>query len=321
MGWAYGLYIWVAYGFGIWVDYPNALFLLPIMVYYFFSSFTLKRVQENIHIQFNLVIVLTSLAFAIIIGLHGYYNHIHFGDWKRVSGSLVGIKYLQRNKLLGANNIEQKIAEEANKKKDVSNFFTEVNTPLSFYTLFVSEDRGLLLYSPIYILGILGIITALKKRSTELFVLLGTIFVCVFLYSSWGDPWGGWAYGPRYLIPTMAILSIFIGIWISKFKYPNFARVIAYVLFAYSSGLALLGALTTNQIPPKVEGVFLHMKYNFLLNWDYFLNGRSGSFVYNEYFSRFLSLHEYFLLIYTSLLMIVVIVLFLSPIISRKHES
>lgn len=321
MSWLFGSYIWVAYGFGVWVDYPNALFMLPIMAYFFFSSFTLEKVAQRLNVRINLIIIITSLLFAIIIGLHGYYNSVHFGDWKRVSGSLVGIKYLQRNNLLGKDNIEQKIANEANKKKNVGGFFTEVNTPFSFYTLFISEDRGLLLYSPIFVLAFLGIIRALKKRTTEIVVLLGTLFVCILLYSSWGDPWGGWAYGPRYLIPSMALLSIFIGVWISQFRYSRVARVIAYLLFAYSSAIALLGALTTNQVPPKIEGVFLHMKYNFLLNWDYFTSGRSGSFIFNEYFARFLSLQEYFLLIYISLSILVITVLFLVPVFSRKHES
>ena len=138
----------------------------------------------------------------------------------------------------------------------------------------------------------------LRKINLEYGVLLGLIGVNLFLYSSWGDPWGGWAFGPRYLIPSMAILSLFIGIFLHEIKYKWTARIVAYIFFVYSSAVSLLGTLTTNAVPPKVEADFLHMQYNFLRNYFYFKKGESSSFVYNNFLSGSVSLSEYFLIIY-----------------------
>jgi len=170
-------------------------------------------------------------------------------------------------------------------------------------------------------LALLGIYSIRNKITPELGTLLGLVGVNLFLYASWGDPWGGWAYGPRYLIPSMAILSIFIGIWLNSAKHKLISRVTTFILFAYSCFIALLGALTTNQVPPKVEADFLKMKYNFLLNWDYFMDGKSGSFIFNEFASKHMSLQQYFVMIYIPLILIVFILLFIVPLFGNRKQK
>ena len=98
-------------------------------------------------------------------------------------------------------------------------------------------------------------------------------------------------------------------------------KFLVFVLFAYSSAIALLGALTTNAVPPKIEADFLGLKYNFLYNLDFFLDGKSGSFLYNTYFAHSISLQNYFLLIYVALLVVVTVILFIVPLFETKHES
>jgi len=63
------------------------------------------------------------------------------------------------------------------------------------------------------------------------------------------------------------------------------------------------------------------MKYNFLLNWDYFIDGRSGSFVFNEFASKHMNLQQYFLMIYLSLILIVFILLFIVPMFEKKPKK
>jgi hypothetical protein len=318
--WIWASYIWLAYASGIWIDYPNAILIAPIMVYFLISSFRFTRQIQTLTVNLKPTIIFTSLIFLSLIVLHGYYNQVNFGSWKRISGGLNGATFLQKDtsNQTASPSALLKLTET---NKQVVGFFKEEKLPFGFYTLTISVDRGLFLFSPIFLLAILGIIACAKKRITEeTATLLGVIGVNVLLYSSWGDPWGGWAYGPRYLIPSMAILSLFVGVWLHDAKHSVIRRIIALLLFVYSSFIALLGALTTNQVPPKVEADFLHMKYNFLLNWDYFIQGRSGSFAFHEYFSKFLSLQHYFAVLYGSLLVIVLVVLFIIPRF-EKNES
>lgn len=316
-GWIWAIFIWFNYGYAIFIDYPNAIFMLPVMAYFFLSSFSISSEKEKIKLFFRPIILITSVIFLILIFIHGYYNYVNFGDWRRLSGSLVGLRDIEEKNLLKTSSgaATLKLIEQ---KKQPGGFFKEDRLPKGFSILTFGVDRGILLFSPIFMLAVFGIFALRKKINLEIAILLATVVINFFLYSSWADPWGGWAYGPRYLILSMAILAIFVGVWLNNSKHKIISRFATFILFVYSSFIALLGALTTNQVPPKIEADFLKMKYNFLLNWDYFIDGRSGSFVFNEFASKYMDLQQYFLLIYIPLILIVFGLLFIPLLFKRK---
>jgi len=321
-GWPYMAWAWLAYALAIFIDYPNALLLLPVMIYALVVSFNVSKDDQKVRVKFRPAIVLTFVVFLFITGLHFYHNQTYFGSWKRLSGSLVGIKVLQTKNLIGKEpaEIDRAIADDAAKKANVVKVFSEEKIPNSPGTLLFSKDRGLFFYAPIFIFAILGLLLALKKsRNLEIGILLGLVGANLFLYSSWGDPWGGWAYGPRYLIPSMAILSMFIAYWLAnQQKWVWLKKFLVFILLAYSSAVALLGALTTNAVPPRVEADYLHLKYNFFYNLDLLKSNTSGSFIYNTYFKAHYTLYEYGLVIYTFLMLIFLIVLFILPAFKSK---
>ena len=317
--WIWAGVVWLSYGYSLLVDYPNAILMLPVMVYFFLTALKIHKGKTEVRLDLRLSIVTTSILFVVAVGLHAFYNQVNFGSWKRVSGSLVGYKTIKEKNLLKQKNSEKlTTAEQA--KRSVVRFFAEEKLPTGFSILLFSRDRGFFLYSPIFILALLGIYKIRKKIDLKIGTLLGIIGVNLFLYSSWGDPWGGWAYGPRYLIPSMAILSLFISFWFANLKHKLLGKLVILPLFVYSAAIALLGALTTNQIPPKVEADYLKMKYNFLLSLDYLISQRSGSFLYNEYFSRFYDLQQYYLMILLSVIFLFCVVLFVLPMFA-KNES
>lgn len=318
LSWIWALFVWFAYGFAILIDYPNAFLMLPVMIYFFFSAFKVSENRKIISVGFRLSLIFTSIFFLVITGLHLYYNQVNFGNWKTVSGSLVGYKKIKEAKINTKNQQGQSQISTLQSEKEPVAFFHEESTPKGFSILLFSRDRGLFLYSPIFLLAILGILAIRKKINLEIAILLGIIGVNLFLYSSWGDPWGGWAYGPRYLIPSMAILSIFIGFWLNETKHKIISKILTFVLFAYSCAIALLGALTTNQVPPKIEADYLHMQYNFLLNFHYLVDDRSGSFMFNHFASHYMNLTMYFSIIFYSLLFVVFVLLF---IVSRLNNK
>ena len=192
-------------------------------------------------------------------------------------------------------------------------YFKEKDLPRGFSILTGSQDRGLFFYSPIFFLAFLGIGFGLKKFNAQQFFLLSTVAANLFLYSSWGDPWGGWAFGPRYLIPTMAILAMYIGLWLTKTKKYYVSRFSTFILFATSCAISLLGVLTTNQVPPKVEADFLKIRYSYFLNFDYLSKGMSSSYFYNEYISHILTLEQFYFVLLSSILSLVFIVIFIVP--------
>ena len=316
----WAIYVWIAYALAISIDYPNAILMLPVMIYFLISSFQIVTKEQEYKVKFKLAILYTFLVFIVISGFHAYHNEHYFGSWKAVSGGIPGYKTILEQNIFAQENAEAEI-KRLHQEKKIVGFFKEVNVPRSFYTLTVSPDRGIALYVPILLLGLLGIYRVRKSLTPEIVTLLGLIGINFFFYSSWGDPWGGWAYGPRYLIPSMAFLSLFLSMWLSKGRWEISKKFLAFVLFAYGSAIALLGVLTTNAVPPKIEADFLGLKYNFLYNLDFFMDGKSGSFLYNTYFFKTLSLQDYFLLIYIALLILVTVVLFIMPLFETKHES
>lgn len=316
--WLYAAYVWAAYALAIAVDYPNAILLLPIMIYLAANTFKINRVHEGWSFSIRFAAIFTFAAFMIITGFHLWHNSHYFGNWRQLSGGLESYRHPE--------DLEGVQSALTHSTKNVVGFFTERHVPEGFYVLMFSDERGLLFFSPIFILALAGIALMLIRKKTgfgiptEYILAITLILTNILLYSSWGDPWGGWGFGPRYLVPAMAWLSLFVGMFISEGKHLLGKKFLALVLFLYSLSIALLGALTTNAIPNKSEGLLLPAKqYNFLMNLDFLHDGKSGSFLYKTYFSEWLTLMGYYWLIYMIIAVVALLTLFL---LSRlKHES
>ncbi len=66
-------------------------------------------------------------------------------------------------------------------------------------------------------------------------------------------------------------------------------------------------------MPPKSEGILLPAKtYNFVHDIQYMEKGQNGSFLYKTYFADHISLFEYFVIIYTIIVLVSIIVLLAS---------
>jgi hypothetical protein len=308
--WIYALWVGAAAAWSVWVDYPNALFFIPILVYFFLYGSEFKITKTRMVLSVKPSLAMAAVIFGLIILVHGYYNYSQFGSPMRLSGSLPG--YVRKG--------EQKLQKEgAGTDKNLVGYFTENQFINGLYVLTVSTDRGLFLFSPIFALGFLGLYLISRRKATmESATLLATVVMIIFLYSSWGDPWGGWAFGPRYLIPALAILSIFIA-WFVGFYRRLLARIVAFILFAYSAAIALLGVLTTNAVPPLSEAVILHSEYNFLHNWAFFIDDRSSSFVYNTWFSAW-HLWQYALPIYLTVITAAIVFIFILPL-NKQYDN
>jgi hypothetical protein len=131
-------------------------------------------------------------------------------------------------------------------------------------------------------------------------VLAGVSLVTLLLYSLWGDPWGGWAFGSRYLIPAYAMLGIGIGIALEERKTSFVFLSVFCALFVYSVGVNTLGAITSSANPPQIQVLELEalsgkeQKYTFARNWQYLRESGSKSFAYQTVMNRFMSAEAYY---------------------------
>lgn len=316
-GFLWGFFIWTNYALAILIDYPNILLMLPVMIYFLFVSLNIRHVADTYKISFRVSLILTSIFFVIISLLHGMYNNQNFGGWTKVSGGLIGYKTIKEQKLDQGNLDEnlKKINEIASKKNPVK-FFTEYNLVRSSNELLIAVDKGIFIFNPIFLLGIGGIIYAFRKLTLEKGILLSLVVVNLFFYSSWGDPWGGWAFGPRYLIPSMAVLSLFVAMFLVEVRFTFLMKILAFILLTFSVAVSLLGALTTNAVPPMTEAVYLKMKYGFMFNIDFLTHNRSSSFLYNTYFRDRMTLLQYYEVIFCLVMGAIFIILFIMPLIA-----
>ncbi|HSW88585.1 MAG TPA: hypothetical protein VLG12_05490 [Candidatus Saccharimonadales bacterium] len=317
--WIWGIVVWTNYALAIGIDYPNAMLLFPVMVYFLISSIKFTFKLSSITFSVRKAFLLTMIPFIMLMGLHGYYNQVNFGSWKTLSGSLADYRAVKEMHLQTKKNGQKELDNIQNAKQPVS-FFREENVTNGINILLFSDQRGLFFYSPIFLLAILGILSQLRKKTVEIGVLLGVIAVNLFVYSSFGDPWGGWAFGPRYLIPSMSILSLFVALWLTQYGKSVYRRLTAFGLFIYSAAIALLGALTTNALPPKGEADLLKIPHTYEWNFHFLQNGASSSFLYNTFFASHISLIGFYLILYEILLGLAVVILFILPL-KKSYEN
>jgi hypothetical protein len=111
--------------------------------------------------------------------------------------------------------------------------------------LMVSPSRGLLVFSPLMVFALVGLVLLwTRRRYAVLWPLAAGMGVLLVVAFKWFDWWGGWCYGPRPIVDTMPFLALMlipvIG-WVCRHKA---ALAVFLVLLAWSAGMQALGALT-----------------------------------------------------------------------------
>lgn len=318
--WIKNIMLGMLFGAGILIDVPNAFFLLPVLIYVLIKHFNLRFNPKKITIFFKLNILAFIIGIIPFIALFGIYNNITTGSYLKLAQT-GGQRYsstLENKKTVTTSNTSK------------GTFFLPFNPRYqinSFYTLLVSNERAWIYYSPILFLGIPGIfiLYKTKKNHNITIVLVSVILINIIVYSMFSDPWGGWAFGPRYLIPSAAILCIFISMAIERYNKNIFFAVMLFVLTAYSVFISSLGALTTTSIPPKQEAEHLlaPIPYTYQYNLDLLDKKFSSSLVYNLYVPKIITPRN-FLYTYVTLLLLFLSGIYVGSIIentkNRKNE-
>jgi hypothetical protein len=133
--------------------------------------------------------------------------------------------------------------------------------------ILVSEYRGLFYSAPWLLLAIPGAITLLLRRARRpealVCVVISTLFV--WLNSSLFDWQGGWAMGPRYLIPAIPFLTVLVvGVVPRAPLRSSGSRAAAVVgaglalaLVATSAILMLAGTAVKPEVPMNIQRPFV----------------------------------------------------------------
>lgn len=305
--------VWFLYASAVVVDYPNGLLMLPIIIFSLGRIFVKKVEKENAKLVFHAG-KLTAFVGAIPILLFLFwFNNVSYGNPIQLSGTVDDVYEIdyQGTPILSRYPVNPNYDANHQNIDDglrALGFFKTRNLINGLYVHLISPDRGIILYAPIILFGIFGIKYFGKKRSSYAPLLISIAAVNLILYSMWGDPWGGWGYGSRYLIPNYAVLSIFISFILSRFS-RNIAFLAAFFLVVtYSLTVNTLGAITSSSNPPKIEAQALSVqykrneKYTFERNWDLINENNSKSFIFRTVAHKYLSAWQYFVIVSTMVL-------------------
>ena len=147
----------------------------------------------------------------------------------------------------------------------------------------VSPARGLLVFSPVVVLAVVGVVIARRRRAFDgLLLALVAIVVAHWLtVSSANDWWGGYSYGPRYMsdmLPFLVVLALPAVIWLAQ-KESGPVRtaavsgtavlVVASVLFNLGGGWSQRALNWNNDVPLTVHRLWSSSDPQFLrgLSW------------------------------------------------------
>ena len=217
-------FIGMLLGSSILIEYLNIVLLIPFLIY--FLSYKEYK-----------AIMISLLPVALCLGLLGIYNFICFDNPFVLSYSY---------------HVDEPFYAEGKA------FLFPIH--LGLYYQLVSPIRGLFFHSPILFLGVIGYYDLYKKRKKETLFFALSFLLFVFLFSSYVIWWGGYCYGPRYLLPVITFLSIPSGLYIEKY-WKNKVFILGYsLLFLYSIIANALGAFV-NPFPPFAYDV-IPLVYN-----------------------------------------------------------
>ncbi len=134
--------------------------------------------------------------------------------------------------------------------------------------LFFAPSRGLLIYSPAFLLVPLGMMKVFnhtrKDLKISIFFWFAGVVGTLAVYSKWHCWWGAWCYGPRFLCETLPVFSLFFAYLYASIKNELFRKV-TKALVIISIVVHFLGVFGTGNDWDKRFSVGTHGKKLFHL--------------------------------------------------------
>jgi hypothetical protein len=72
----------------------------------------------------------------------------------------------------------------------------------------ISPGRGLFVYAPLLLLSVLSLGLFFRSHPGETLVIVGSVTAYIVILVAWPKWWGGWGWGPRFLLPFVPYLIL-----------------------------------------------------------------------------------------------------------------
>ncbi len=296
--------IWFLCALSISIDNPNLFIMLPIGVFALARTIEVKEMAGKLRSTIHLPGLLTMVVMILPILFFLNFNKMSYGNPFQLAGTVPSADTESNlTKIDIADKLQAQQASASatatNKKKSALLFFQPRNLPNGLYEHLFSPDRGMRTFTPVMFIGFFGIFALAKKSKSFASLLMAIFGFTILLYSMWGDPYGGWAFGSRYMIPGYAILSLCIAFALTTWRKNIFLLLLVVVLGSFSLGVNAIGALTSNRNPPQVEILALEKlsghreRYSFTRNMEALDQNLSKSFVFQTYLKGHITAWQY----------------------------
>jgi hypothetical protein len=288
--------------------------MIPIIIWSITRTIYIKATTLGKTLQLSIPKSLAIVGITVPLIFFLWFNNASYGNPLQFSGTVPSVKDIGPDgrptapKEVNKYDLD-KFVNPNKQKKSAAGFFKTRNLINGLYTQLFSADRGVISFAPVLLILCLGIFSAVKKQTQLAQICISIIVANIILYSLWGDPWGGWAFGARYLVPTYALAAILIGLALQAYRSSTIFLAIFISLFVVSTYINTAGALTSNANPPKVEVLNLEKlsgheeKYTYKRNIDKLKSGSSKSFAFQTYYNRQLSAWNFFQIITCSIML------------------
>jgi len=278
-------------GWAIICEYPSAMIVLALVIYYLFVVLRNRSYRQWRAFLWPVIGGLIPIVIQLV------YNKLCFG-------SMFSIGYSNLESQYFSTSMKQGIAG-----------ILWPNLQVLYFTT-IHPTMGLFWQSPVLILAIVGAVFMFMQRRYRAEAILATCIICVYVvvlsgYYMW---WGGYALGPRHLIPMLPFFCLFLVFVPKKLNWPFVG------LGIISIGQMLIAAASTVQVPDTMIAKLSSMPFFGYSNiysfcWQQLVNNGFG----DNLGHRFLHLHSWETLIPLAVVMVgLILVFFWNEIWHRK---
>lgn len=134
--------------------------------------------------------------------------------------------------------------------------WTASHMAAALYGLVFSSDKSFFVYSPIMLLAVAGIPSAVRAgRLHETVSAFMVFFALLMLHSSWDSWGGGHAWGPRFLVPAVPLLMIPAAYFIRDAAGCRVRKMVLIIIAAISIGFQFIA--TSVKFFPNYENGYV----------------------------------------------------------------
>jgi len=184
-------------GWALISEYPSAIIIFPLVIYYF------SIVWRNTNNRNLRSILLPTLTAIIPISIQLLYNKLCFGNFLSIAYTYSDNPYFRTSMQQGVMGIH----------------WPDWN---ALYYMTLHPTMGLFWESPVLLLSTIGAGVILLENSYREEAILVLWIICSYLvimsgYYMW---WGGFAVGPRHIIPILPYFVFFLAFVPKRFNWP-----------------------------------------------------------------------------------------------------